>query len=144
MALINAKCPMCGETNSMQNTECRRCEYRLPWADEVEGIARQSSSSFSARLDKKADGVLETLGITPKIPVTCRFCNHIIERDARRYPHCGESLAAALGFLASDTWQADYEYRKVRKVSLWVPRERRGCMTGLVIALFAFLKDQML
>jgi len=121
-------CPLCGEPNSHSIAYCRRCQYRLPWADVVEGVKdtdRKSIADEAPWLDNE----LRQLGLLPARTLACRYCNEPIEVDAKQCPHCKEWLVSARHDFEIDPWQADFRDKDTERVDMIGPRA--GCFSIL-------------
>ena len=88
-------CPLCQEPNSHAVAYCHRCNYRLPWADVVEGVAATEPKSLAGETSW-LDRELKKWGLLPERTVVCRYCNKPIEVDAKQCPHCKRWLVTKL------------------------------------------------
>jgi predicted RNA-binding Zn-ribbon protein involved in translation (DUF1610 family) len=124
---LPAKCPMCGDPSSYEVAYCHRCQYRLPWADVVEGIEDHETESL---LDETPalDRFLKKEGLLPERTLACRFCNERIQVDDRQCPHCGEWLIASNNFYSKlDAWAGGHRLKDTVKVNM--QSLKAGCFT---------------
>jgi hypothetical protein len=124
-------CPLCGEPNSLDSIECRRCNYRLPWADSREGIAQPPVEK--SRIEKALDTELKKLGLLPDRTMVCRYCDQPIKVDAKQCPHCQRWLVHRNHDFEMDPWSTNYDDKASRKVDMLQPRA--SCLS--VLCLFA-------
>ena len=127
-------CPLCGEPNSHARVYCRRCNYRLPWADALEGITdtqRKSIMDEAPWLDHE----LKQWGLLPERTLACRYCNQPIKVDDKQCPHCKEWLVSAQHLFELDPWQPDYRDKDTERVAMIGPRT--GCFSILPLIIVA-------
>jgi predicted amidophosphoribosyltransferase len=124
-------CPLCGDPNAYTIAYCQRCNYRLPWADVVEGVDR---SQFVKPLEETGlDRALKEFELLPERTLRCRYCEAAIDVDAKQCPHCKLWLVSAVAEADMDPWQHDYDERATKHVNMIGPRA--GCFS--VIALLS-------
>jgi hypothetical protein len=107
-------CPVCGESNSTSVAYCRRCSYRLPWADDVEGIDRPSPDGQPYPFES----TLKKTGLLPDRTLSCRYCNEPIPVEAKQCPHCGRWLVAAMNAHKIDPMQRNFRIKDVEKLDI--------------------------
>ena len=132
MSATVERCPLCAEWNKTTDTNCVRCRYRLPWADELENAPDQRpkvADELPVLTEK-----LKNLGLLPERVVACRFCNSQIEIDARQCPHCEKWLVASRTELL-DPAQPTFRKKDLARTGIEGPRA--GCFSQLCWVAFA-------
>ncbi len=122
------KCPLCGEPNPHTAPECRRCFFRLPWADSLEGLPPREIKRSDT--EHAFDAYVKSWGLLPEHTVACRFCNEKIGIDDKQCPHCKKWLVAAFHEFEIDPWQPDYDDRAAKKTGIIGPRG--GCVSVIL------------
>ncbi len=126
---------MCGESNSIKVAYCHRCSYRLPWADEVEGIEHQSIEEQPSFLERE----LKEIGLLPDHTLTCRYCNKPIAVGAKQCPHCQRWLMASFSSLKLDPTQKNFRLRDVEKMDIMPIKVNFGEGLKILVGGCAFL-----
>lgn len=130
------KCPFCGEPNSQSLAYCRRCNYRLPWADSAEnftdarGELIKGDSPHLAEIfpDSRPALPADVPLRKPKRTPCCRFCNKPIEMNMKSCPHCKEWLV--LHGPDMDPWAIGYDARDLEKTAL---KPNQGCFAFCLV-----------
>jgi ribosomal protein L40E len=90
--ISSGNCPRCGESNSFRVPTCKRCDYRLPWADRLEGVVTPPPQKSA--LEVKWEKLLTRLGLLPKTDCVCRYCGRLIDPDAIECRYCDRYITA--------------------------------------------------
>ena len=122
-------CPLCGESNWTSVAYCRRCRYRLPWADALEGVTHERAPEKESLLDRG----LKRWGFLPE-NIACRYCKQPISVDDKQCPHCKRWLTSVLHEFETDSSQKDFREENLSRVDLLPPRAK-GLSQGLMTLL---------
>lgn len=128
-------CPLCGDLNPLDVAYCRRCQYRLPWADAVEGKATRPPQKSKA--EQAIQNRLKQEGLLPDRLVVCRYCEQPIEIEAKQCPHCGRWLVHRNHEVELDPWQTDFDEKATSRVQ--IIRPRAGCFAIVPLLVFALV-----